>query len=198
MSRFVCVWSLVLLGTMAAAARHAHHAEPDETLLAIGGLQFEIPAAWQPQAPETSARAGQWIVPPPSGQTGEGVEVVVFFFGPGVGGTAQENIDGWSAAVTTPEGQPAAAAPMKRHVAGHAITEVLLTGTYAKPNPQPALPPTPQPGYALLGAVIENPGGTIYWRATGPASQVAALAPVLDKLIDDLKPQPAAAPAPKP
>jgi hypothetical protein len=196
MSRLVCVW--LLLGMLAASARHVHHEDSDQPPLTIGGLQFEIPAGWQPQTPETSARAGQWTVPPPADQPGDGVEIVVFYFGPGVGGTAQENIDGWSAAVTTPDGHPTPAAPLKRTVAGHAITEVLLTGTYARDNPQPALPPTPKPGYALLGAVIENPGGTIYWRATGPASQVAALAPVLDKIVDDLKPLPAPAPAPKP
>ncbi len=198
MSRVVCVWLLLLLGTMVTSARHVRHDEPDRLPLVVGGLQFQIPAGWQAETPETNARAGQWLVPAPAAQPGDGVEVVAFFFGPNVGGSAQENIDGWSAAVTTPEGRPAAAAPMKRTVAGHAITEVLLTGTYAEPSPQPALPPTSRPGYALLGVVIENPAGTIYWRATGPASQVAALAPVLDKMIDDLKPLPAAVPAPSP
>jgi len=45
----------------------------------------------------------------------------------------------------------------------------------------------------LLGAVVENPGGNIYWRVTGPASEVLALAPVLDKVLGSLKPQPPAA-----
>jgi hypothetical protein len=198
MSRLVCVWLLLLLGTLATSARHVRHDEPDKLPLVVGGLQFQIPASWQAETPATTARAGQWTVPAPADEPGEGVEVVAFFFGPGVGGTAQENIDGWSAAVTTPDGHPTAASPLKRNVAGRAITEVLLTGTYAETSPQPALPPTLRPNYALLGAVIENAGGSVYWRATGPASRVAALAPALDKIIDDLKPQPAVAAAPSP
>jgi hypothetical protein len=192
MSRIACVFALLLLTIAGAEARHWRHYE-DETVLNVGGLQFQIPDSWQPQTPETGARAGQWLVPPrdtgaASDSPAEGVEVVAFFFGPNVGGTVQENIDGWSASVTTPDGHPATAAPAKRTVSGHAITEVLLTGTYAKSNPEPGLPPTPKPGYALIGVVIENPAGTIYWRATGPSSQVALLAPALDRMIDGLQP----------
>jgi hypothetical protein len=199
MSRFACVWWLLLLAVVGAHARHLHHSyDSDESVLTVGGLRFEISGDWQPQAPETSARAGQWTIPPPDGPPGDGVEVVAFFFGPGVGGTAQQNIDGWADALTTPDGHPVTAAPTKRTVAGHAITEVLLTGTYAQTNPQPGLPPTPKPGYALLGAVIENPGGNIYWRLTGPVAQITALAPVVDRMIAGLRSLPPAAPAPPP
>jgi len=192
------MWLLLMLGMVGAQARHHHSYESDESILKVGGLRFEIPGDWQAQPPETAARAGQWIIPSPGDPPGDGVEVVAFFFGPGVGGTAQQNIDGWTAAVTTADGQPVTAAPTKRTAAGHAITEVLLNGTYAEANPQPGLPPTPKPGYALLGAVIDNPAGTIYWRVTGPAGLVAALAPAIDRMIDDLKPLPADVPAPPP
>jgi len=182
-----------------ASARHLHHYDDaDISILKVGGLRFEIPGDWQAETPETSARAGQWVIAPPGGPPGDGVEVVAFFFGPGVGGTTQQNIDGWASTLTTPDGQPVTAAPTKRTVAGHAVTEVLLTGTYAQTNPQPGLPPTPRPGYALLGAVIENPGGTIYWRLTGPAAQVSALVPEVDRMIADLRALPPAAPAPSP
>jgi hypothetical protein len=195
MSRLACVFALFLLTAAGAEARHAHHpAAPPPAVLNVGGLQFQLPADWQSERPETAARAGQWLVPPPAGQTSDDVEVVVFFFGPKVGGSAQENIKGWAAAVTTPDGQAATAAPQTRTIAGHAFTEVLLAGTYAKPNPQPGLPPTPKPGYGLWGAVLENPAGTIYWRVTGPLAQVATLAPALEKMLDGLKPIPVPAP----
>ncbi len=109
----------------------------------------------------------------------------------------EDNIDAWSGTITAPDGSNAPSAPQKRTIAGHAVTEVLFTGTYAQASLQPALPPAPKPGYALLGAVVECPGGDVYWRVTGPAGQVLALAPILDKVLDSLKPH-APAPAPKP
>jgi hypothetical protein len=192
MLRFACVISFLMLAMAMAQARHIHHYEPDESILKVGGVQFVIPGSWQAQPPATPARAGQWMVPAPEDQGGDGVEVVVFFFGPGVGGTAQENIDAWAGTITAPDGTNAPSSPQKRSVAGHAVTEVLFAGTYAQVSSQPGLPPTAKSGYALLGAVLENPGGNIYWRVTGPAGQVLALAPVLDKVLDSLKPQPPA------
>jgi hypothetical protein len=197
MFRVACVISLLMLAIVAAQARHIHHYVEDASVFAAGGVQFVIPGSWQANPPSTSARAGQWTVPPPEDQRGDGVEVVAFFFGPGVGGSAKDNIDAWAGTITSPDGSNAPAAPQKRAVAGCAVTEVLYVGTYAQMSRQPGLPPTAKPGYALLGVVLENPGGNIYWRVTGPASQVLALAPVLDKVLDSLKPHPST-PAPTP
>jgi hypothetical protein len=119
---------------------------------------------------------------------------VVFFFGPGVGGTAKQNIEAWAAAMTAPN-PPATPSPQKRTAGGHTITEVLFTGTYAQPSLQPGLPPVSRPGYALWGAVMENAAGTLYWRATGPAAAVAGLAPVLDQVLNSVKPMAAGPPA---
>jgi hypothetical protein len=205
MSRFACVFGLLLIASLAAGARHAHHVEPPAAPIfaQAGGLQFLIPAAWQTEPNPGPARLGQWMIPPPhvAGATvkgvsnnsvpeaGDGIEVVVFFFGPGVGGSAKENIDAWSGTITGPDGKPATATPQKRTIAGHAITEVVFSGTYAQVNPQPALPPTLKSGYSLIGAVVDNPAGTIYWRVTGPSAQVMAFAPEFDQMLDSLQPQ---------
>lgn len=193
MFRIACIFGLLLIASLTASARHVRHAEPETPpALQVGGLQFVIPAAWQSEPGENPARVAQWMVPAPrvAGAPGsaDGVEVIVVFFGPGVGGSAQENIDAWGGTVTTPDGTPVKAAPRKRTVAGHVITEVLFSGTYSQVNPQPGLPPTLKPDYSLIGAVIENPAGNIYWRMAGPAAQVAALAPVLDQVLNSLKP----------
>jgi hypothetical protein len=193
MFRLACVISVLMLAMVAAQARH-HHYEPEESTIVfkVGDVQFAIPSTWQVQPPDTAARAGQWLVPPPVDESGDGVEIVAFFFGPGVGGSVKDNIEAWAGTITAPDGTNASTVPQKRTVAGHTITEVMFTGTYAQAAPQPGLPPTPKPDYALLGAVVENPGGTIYWRVTGPTGRVLALAPVLDKVLDSLKPQPPA------
>jgi hypothetical protein len=197
MYRLVCVLSLLWLAALGATARHAHHAAPDDVTFKVGGLQFTLPGSWKAQAPETAARAGQWNVPPPDETpAGDPVQVVFFFFGPNVGGTVKQNIDGWAALISSPS-PPASATPQKRTAGGHPVSEVLFSGTYAQESPEPGLPPAPRSGYALWGAILENGGGNIYWRATGPAAQVATLAPVLDKVLDSVKPVPAT-PAPSP
>lgn len=195
MSRLACAFGLLLAAGLCAQARHHHPAPPPPPPFQVGGLQFSIPNAWQAEPAESPARAAQWLIPPPvaiiaGAANADGVEVVVFFFGPGVGGSAQENISAWAGTITAPDGSPAKATPQKRIVAGRRVTEVLFTGTYSQVSPQPGLPPTPKPGYALIGAVVENPGGTIYWRVTGPAAQVMALQPDFDQALASLRPAP--------
>jgi hypothetical protein len=196
MFRLACVLSLLGLAAPCAFARHTHHVALADATLKISVLQFTVPAAWLAESPETSARAAQWLVPVPESSAVDPVQVVVFFFGPGVGGTVKQTIEGWAATITSPS-PPSSPPPQKRTTGGHAISEVLLTGTYTEPGLEPGLPPAAHPGYALWGAVLENGGGNLYWRATGPAAQVAALAPVLDRMLDSVKPIPVA-PSPAP
>jgi hypothetical protein len=195
MSRLVCVFGLLLVAGLSAQARHHHAAPAPPPPFQAGGLQFSIPDVWVAEPSQSPARAAQWLIPSPrdAGTAGstDGVEVTVFFFGPGVGGSSQENIDAWAGTITAPDGSPAKATPQKRTIAGHHVTEVFFSGTYSQVSPQPGLPPTLKPGYALIGAVVENPGGTIYWRVTGPAAQVMALQPDFDQALASLKPAPA-------
>ena len=58
-----------------------------------------------------------------------------------------------------------------------------------KPRSLPGVPPVPKPNYGLLGAVIENPQGNLYWRFTGPEPLITASIPLFNKIIDSVKPQ---------
>jgi hypothetical protein len=154
----------------------------------VGDLKFIIPAKWKIEMVESPARGGQWHVPSLHGE-GEGGEVVAFYFGPGVGGTARENVESWIGTMFNAEGNPAAA-EVKHHVTGgFAITQVVLFGTYNQVVSLPGLPPEIKPNYGLLGAVIENPQGNIYWRFTGPEALITANLPLFNKVIDSVKPQ---------
>ena len=179
-------------GALLVTGRPVHHAEADApgVVLDVSGLLFAVPDHWEKEPLQTTARVAQWHIAPPRGQTGDGVEIVVFFFGPGIGGTAKENIDAWTGMISASTGDPAAAAPQERNVGGHKVTQVLLSGTYSQVNSQPGIPPALKPNYSLLGVVVENAAGNVYWRVTGPSLQVAALEPVVAKIIDGLKPQP--------
>jgi hypothetical protein len=154
----------------------------------VGDLEFTIPSKWRIEHVESPARGGQWRVPPLHGE-GEGGEVVVFYFGPGVGGTAKENIEAWIGTMFNAEGHPAAAEVKHHKTGGLAISQVVIFGTYNQVVSLPGVPPVLKSNYGLLGAVIENPQGTIYWRFTGPEPLITANLPLFNKVIDSVRPQ---------
>jgi hypothetical protein len=154
----------------------------------VGDFKFTIPSRWRIEPVESPARGGQWRVPPLHGE-GEGGEVVVFYFGPGVGGTAKENIEAWIGTMFNAEGNPAAAEVKHHKTGGLAISQVVIFGTYNQVVTLPGVPPVLKPNYGLLGAVIENPQGNIYWRFTGPEALITATLPLFNKVIDSVKPQ---------
>jgi hypothetical protein len=155
----------------------------------VGDLNFTIPSKWQIQMVDSPARGGQWRVPPLHGQ-GESGEVVAFYFGPGVGGSAKENLEAWIGTMFNAEGHPAAA-EVKRHDTGaFKISQVVIFGTYNEVISLPGIPPEAKSNFGLLGAVIENPdGNNVYWRFTGPEPLITASLPLFNKMLDSVQPQ---------
>jgi hypothetical protein len=189
---FIYAAAALLLVAAPAFASHAHHgddSDSDAILFKLSGLQFPLPPKWIAESPQSAARAGQWQVPPPRDEPGESGEVVAFFFGQGIGGSAKENIDAWTAAMITPEGNPATADVKDRTVNGTHITQAVVYGTYSQPVPIAGMPPLAKTDYCLVGAVVESPLGDIYWRFTGPATLVTANLPLFNQMIDSVKPQ---------
>jgi len=199
----LCVVGVILIaGGQAVRAAHPAAHDPDVPLTGpafqVAGLKFTIPAKWLPMPADNPARVGQWLIPPPHGQ-GEAGELVVFFFGPGSGGSAKENIDAWIATMSNADGHPAAADVKTHQTASvnsmptYKISQVAIFGTYNQAIPLPGVPPRARPNYGLLGAVVENPQGNIYcnifWRLTGPEPLVTATLPLFNKIIDSVKPQ---------
>jgi hypothetical protein len=175
-----------------AASHHSAEAAPDEVAFKVAGEQFSIPSKWTAETPETSVRAGQWRVPGLRGTAptpvGADGELIVFYFGPGLGGTAQENIYAWRSSVLDADGHPVAGEIGTREIAGSKITELVAFGSYRDPVPIPGLPPLLRPGYGLAAAVVETPRGNLYWRLTGPAPLVTETLPLLRKILDGMKP----------
>jgi hypothetical protein len=112
-------------------------------------------------------RAATYKIPPATGDQ-EGAECVVYFFGAGQGGSVQANIERWNGQVTGSDGKPATAHIQKRTVHGLPVTTIDVTGQYSGMGSPMATAKTSKPGYRLLRAIIENSGGNVFLKFTGP------------------------------
>ena len=193
--RRVMFWILgavIFAGVMAGLEARPVSPSPEVTLsgpsFPVGNLQFTIPAKWKIEMVESPVRGGQWRVPPLR-PDGEGGEVVAFYFGPGIGGSPKENVEAWVGTMFNAEGHPSAYEIKKHEMGGFKISQVVMFGTYNQTISLPGIPPQLKSNYGLLGAVIENPGGNIYWRFTGPEALITANLALFSKVIDSVKPQ---------
>ncbi len=125
---------------------------------------FDLPAGWRSEQPSSSMRLVQAVLP---GEAGPG-ELVLFYFGAGQGGTVEGNFDRW-------RGQLEAKGEGERGVfeSGRFRTSWLdLQGTLL-PSGMGTGPTTPQPGFRLIGAVVEGENGPWFLKLTGPEATIA-------------------------
>jgi len=122
----------------------------------MGGLRWMAPAGWKSEG-TTPMRAATDKILPAAGIMMP--ECVVYFFSAGQGVSVQANIERWNGQFTGPHGKPATAKIAKRTVHGLPVTTIDVTGAYSGMGGPMAVAKAIKPGYRLLGAIIENPGG---------------------------------------
>lgn len=130
------------------------------------GLDFDLPAGWQSQTPESEMRLAQAAIPGPGGPG----QLAVFFFGPGGGGTVEANIQRWIDQMEPAKGSSPKPETFQTDK-GFKVTWVDVKGTL-KPSSMGMGPAKEQPGSRLLGAVVEGPGGPWFFKVTGPDSTI--------------------------
>ena len=167
--------------TAAAPAAGVPAAGP---LVQVAGISFSAPTSWRREAPSSSMRAAQFAIPG-SADEKDG-SVAVYYFGTGQGGGVDENVTRWQGQFRDPSGAPPAPAVTHTESHGLKVTIVSVKGTYA--SGMPMGPSTPEPGFALWGAIIENPQGNVFVKATGPAALIAREQPRFDALLASLRP----------
>src|SRR5882672_11239896 len=145
------------------------------------GLKWTAPAGWKAEAPRPM-RAATYIVPPSAGDT-DSAECGVYFFGAGGGGGVQANLDRWKGQVLGAGGKPAEAKIAKRTVHGLPVTTIETSGEYTGMGGPMAASKTTKPGYRLLGAIVEGPGGNLFIKFTGPAKTIAANQQKFEQLL---------------
>jgi hypothetical protein len=149
------------------------------------GLKWSAPAGWKNEG-SRPMRAATYTVGPVSGDT-EGAECGVYFFGPGQGGTVEANLDRWKAQITGANGKPADAQIQKRTIHGLNVTAIDSSGAYSGMGGPMAQPQAGKPGYRLLGAIVEGPGGNIFVKFAGPAKTIAANKPKFEAMLNSFE-----------
>jgi hypothetical protein len=173
--------AVVLVPALASAAQApvASHGTPAAKATA-GGIQWTVPPHWKAGA-GSAMRVATYAVPAAKGSAPG--ECAVFFFGPGQGGGADDNVARWAKQF---EGAPKAASRTVQ-VAGLRVTRAEVAGTYLAPGGPMMQSTGKKAGYRLLGAIIEAPGGNVFFKLTGPAVTVAAAEADFDALVASIR-----------
>jgi hypothetical protein len=152
-----------------AAVSALRAAEADQ--FRAGAFTFTVPDGWRSVPPASPMRAAELYAPGPAGTGAAGEAIVtVFHFGPGQGGSVQDNVDRWFGQFDGSL-EEKAAATARETIGTVPVTFVRAHGTFQSGMPGQAT--TPLEGQALLGAILENPDGDVYVKMTGPFPTVA-------------------------
>jgi hypothetical protein len=160
------------------------------TVVKLDNLESRTPADWQEEKSTNSMRLKQFRLSP-IGNDKDPAEVIIFYFGEGQGGSAQENVKRWKEFFKPPEGKKiedvANVETMK--VGEVPITYLDIHGTYLSRFPpfDPKAKITPRPNYRMLGIVFESKKGPYFIRMIGPADTVTHYKKGFDEWLKGFK-----------
>ena len=147
---------------------------------AVAGVTWVIPQGWTTM-PARQMRAATYATPPAEGDE-EGGECAVFFFGSGQGGNIDANIDRWVGQFEN-AGKPARST---KQVNGLNVTMVQIAGAYLAPGGPMMQSQGKKENYRLLGAIVEAPEGSVFFKFTGPKKTIAARESDFNMIINSL------------
>jgi hypothetical protein len=154
----------------------------------LGPLKLTVPAGWVEQTPTSSMRQAQFSLPKADGDTADG-ELVVFYFGPGQGGSVEANIDRWVGQIGQPDGSSSKdkAKTSKKVVSGFPVTIVDVSGTYQASMMPGSAERHSNPGYRMLAAVVETSEGSWFFKLVGPEKTIAKWSGSFDQFINSIQ-----------
>ncbi len=145
------------------------------------GVSWSVPARWTDLG-ERQMRVASYAVPAVGEGAGQGAECAVSFFGAGQGGTVEMNFERWMSQFEQP------VSPERSTIdAGELHVEVLkASGTYLAPGGPMMQSQGRMEGYRMLAAVVEAPGGMVFFKLTGPEQAVAPAEGEFEAMIASL------------
>lgn len=130
----------------------------------VAGIFWSYPSNWN-RSHDMPMRVATYVVPSGLEDVDPG-ECGVFHFGRDQGGSVDANIQRWGAQF---EGA-SEAIKNTTIVNGMEVTFARISGTYLSPAGPEMQSQGKKPGYKLLGAIVNAPGGMIFFKFTAPAS----------------------------
>jgi hypothetical protein len=188
--RLLLAAGFVVLGFWSVAPGAGQERQRDKpTLVKLDGLQSLTPADWHEEKPDNRMRLKQFRLSP-IGDDKDDAEVVIFYFGEGQGGSAEDNIKRWKSQFKPPEGKSIqdVSKVEKMKVSGVPVTYLDIQGTYSfLPPSNPNAKTTIRQNYRMLGVVFESKKGPYFIRMLGPADTVAYYKKGFDEWIKGFK-----------
>jgi hypothetical protein len=144
------------------------------------GLTWPDPPKWTRVQPSNRMRKATYRVPRAAGEA-EDAELAVFYFGPNDGGGIEANMKRWIDQFkdTDPkqvERSIRTGGGLKQHVIE------IAQGTYS--GGMPGSPSADKKDFALLGAIVETPSGSYFFKMTGPKRTVAGAKAEFFQMLD--------------
>ena len=129
-------------------------------------------APGRPCTTATAPRFKQFRLPA-VGKDKDHAELIIFFFGPGQGGSAQDNIKRWKGFFRAPEGKTIddVSKLEKFKVGDVKVTYLDVSGTFLSKDPpfDPNAKEVKKPQFRRFGVIFESPNGPYFITVTGPA-----------------------------
>ncbi len=153
--------------------------------LRLAGVSFALPAGWRNEPRSSSMRLAQFALPRADSDAEDGLMTVST-----VGGGVQRNIERWRTEQFV--GSPPADVET-RTVGGLRVTTVWIEGTYkGMSGPFAGGGGEPKEGFALLGAVVENPADAtasqqLFFKGTGPLATMSRWRGAFEDLLASLR-----------
>ena len=139
-----------------------------------GELRTKVPEGWTTEKPTSDMRVAQYKLPKADGD-GEDALLVVYYFGPGQGGSAQANIDRWINQMKQPDGGSSKdkAKTETLTINGLQVNTVDVLGNYSGGMSADSAPSDSKAIYRLRAAIVDTPKGSYFIKLTGPEKTVA-------------------------
>jgi hypothetical protein len=136
-------------------------------------LKFTVPPGWIEEERTSSMRVAQYRLPRAEGDTENG-SVVLYYFGPGQGGSTAANIERWVGQMKQADGgsSKTVAREEQFEVNGLKVSMVDVAGTYVAETTPGSGTFENKPGYRLQAAVVETPNGPYFLKLIGPEKTV--------------------------
>lgn len=135
-------------------------------------LTFTAQPGWKEEAPSSSMRRAQFVLPGADGAAE--ATLVVYFFGAGGGGGVEANVTRWAGQFEQPDGSDSLDALVRteRRLHGMDVTDVALSGTYVAETSPGSGEHVDEEDWSLRAAILDAPEGAYYVKLVGPSATV--------------------------